>query len=139
LALDLNSIKRDFKREDEGDWVDYPDWEGVRFKVRSFSFPPYQAAHTRMLRRLSKEAKGKPIPERALLVEQGALIADHLLSGWEGMVQPYAVDTARAYLTDPEFAELIGAVTWCCNKLAETNAKFVEDTEKNSAAPSATN
>lgn len=138
MALDLNSLKRNLQREDSGDWVDFPDWDGVAFNVSSLSLPEYQAAHSRMLKRLVKAYKGQPIPERIMLKETGTLLAEHILHNWRGMIQPYTPEAAQSYLTNPEYSDLIGAVSWCANKIGEVDAKFVEDTAKNSAAPSAT-
>ena len=132
MTVKLSSIASDIVREQEGDWIDYPDWPGVKFHVRSLNHPPYKTARDLLLQKMIRRNKGKPLQAETMTVEQGRLYADHILLGWDGFDVPYSEDVARQDLTDPRHRNLVGAVEWCASRVGELDVEFVEDAEKNS-------
>jgi hypothetical protein len=136
MTVKLSSLRADLKREEDGDWVEYPDWTGVRFKVSSLNKPAYTIARDLLLQKVARKSKGKPQDRNKLTPEFGRLYADHILHDWEGFDEPYSPDLARQYLTNPEFRDLVAAVEWCASKVGETDVEFLEDAGKNSVPPS---
>lgn len=145
--LQLSSLKANLKRQHKGDWVPYEPWPGVRFNVSSFSSPAYRHAMQIAAEKAAKDFKPVSevtveefaLREKNLHEQNGDLYAEHILHGWEGIDEDYSPERARELLTDPEFEALNLAVRHCALKLAEINAEFVEQAEKNSPAPSAIN
>lgn len=70
----------------EGQWVgDIPNHPGVRFKVRSRAYKPFEAAHDRLVRSFGKRVSvALSTPEYKAQV--GKLFADHILLDWENAV-----------------------------------------------------
>jgi len=70
-----------------GEWVgDIPNHPGVRFKVRSRNFKPFNVAHDALLRSFGKkatQAHNSPAYQKAA----GELLAKHILLDWENAVQ----------------------------------------------------
>lgn len=137
MTVKLSSLKADLAREAKGDWIDYPDWPGVSLNVSSLLLPAYRVARDLMFQRLQRLHKGKPIPPDVLNPEIGKLYHQHILHDWRGFDQPYSRDLAGQMLADPEYRSLIAAVEWCAAKVSDVDVEFVEETEKNSARPSA--
>lgn len=137
MVLKIASLKADLNRENDGDWVEYPAWDGVSFKVSGFRKPEYQVERDKVFRRLSREHKGKPVPLDVQRAALGPVIAQHLLHDWKGLDEPYSGDRARELLSQPEFRVFYEAVEWCCNDIASVNAEFEEDAAKNSGPRSA--
>lgn len=133
MVLKIESLKVDLARENNGDWIEYPAWDGVSFKVSGFRKPEYQAERDRVFRKLSRDFKGKPVPLDAQRSAIGPLIAKHLLHDWKGLDEPYSDDRARELLSLPEYRVFYEAVEWCCNEIATVNADFEEEAAKNSA------
>ncbi len=137
MTVKLSSLKADLKREEEGDWIDYPDWPGVRFKVSSINKPAYTIARDLLLQKMARKSKGKPQDRNKTTPEFGRLYAEHILHDWEGFDEPYTPELARQHLTDPAYRDLVFAVEWCAAKIGEVDAEFLEDAGKNSEPPSA--
>lgn len=136
MAVTLASLKADLDREAKGDWVDYPDWPGVRFNVSSLHLPAYTVARDIMFLKLARKHKGGPIPDQEQNVELGKLYAKHLLHDWAGLDVPYSKEKAAETLSDPEFRNVVAAVQWCAAKISDIDVVFVEDASKNSERPS---
>lgn len=142
MALKLSSIRADLARENEGDWVDIPEWPGVRLKVRSINSRDYQNQ-----RELAQQAMIRSLGRLPTSIEMEPkirkLAAEFLLRGWDGLVgddeQPIVYTPARAVelLIDPEMRTLAQQVVWAAGRVGEREAEFVEAATKNSAAPSA--
>lgn len=137
MTIKIASLKADLKREEEGDWIDYPDWPGVAFNVSSLNAPAYVCDFATMSKRLSKTYKGQPIPPSVSSKEVGRLFCKHLLHDWRGLDVAYSPETAVELLTDPAYRKLITAVEWCAEQVAETQIEFTEDAAKNLERPSA--
>lgn len=136
--LKLASTKVDLDKERKGDWIDFPEWPGVAFHVKSVEAPDFKMARDMMLRKLARKHKGKTIPGDELQGEAGRLYNKHILLGWKGLDVPYAEDTALDVLTDPAYRKVFTAIEWCATQVGENDAEFVEDAAKNSEPRSAT-
>jgi hypothetical protein len=137
MTVKLSSVKADLDREAKGDWVDFPDWPGVAFKVSSLLLPAYRVERDLLGQRLARQYKGKPIPPDVMTREVGKLYAKHILHDWRGFDEPYEKGHAAELLADPEYRAIVGAVEFCAAKLADIDVEFIEDAAKNSERPSA--
>jgi hypothetical protein len=45
MAIKLSSARANVQRENDGDWVDIPEWPGVEFRVRGYAYGPFQNAN----------------------------------------------------------------------------------------------
>lgn len=138
MTVKLSSVKADLAREAKGDWIDYPDWPGVAFKVSSLLLPAYRVERDLLGQRLARQYKGKPIPPDIMTSEVGKLFSKHILHEWRGFDETYTKEVAAERLADPEYRALVGAIEWCAAKIADVDVDFVEDAAKNSAKPSGT-
>lgn len=138
MTIKLASLKADLDKEREGDWVDYPDWPGVRFNVRSLQTPSYAIKRDQLITKLARRYGRKPIPVDVRAKEFGRLYADEILLDWEGFDTEYSHDNAVTTLTDPAFREIVAAVEWCASQLGEIDAEFIDESVKKSEPPSAT-
>lgn len=130
-ALKLSSLKSDFKKEAEGEWVESMEYPGVSYLVRSNHYPPYQTGLSALTRQLAKQYGKEPVPEAVSGRKGGALIARHLLLGWKGFDTLYDEDTAMSILSDPEYRDLRADVLWASTKVAKANAEYVEEASGN--------
>lgn len=138
MTIKLSSLKADLARESAGDWVEFPDWPGVEFKVSSLLLPAYTVARDLLMQKLSRQAKGKPVARDVLTTELGKLYAKHILHDWRGLDVDYSPETAAEVLADPEYRAVVAAIEWCAAKVSDIEAEFVEEAGKNSSKPSAT-
>lgn len=140
MTIKLASLKADLEREEKGDWVEYPDWPGVAFRVSSLMLPAFTSARELLMQRLRKMYAKKPIPQEKATVEIGKLYCKHILHDWRGLDEAYSPETAEKVLSDPAYRAVIAAVEFCAARLADVDAEFVEDEVGemgNSDAPSA--
>ncbi len=138
MAIKLASLRTNLSREENGDWVDYPDWPGVAFNVSSLRKPAYAAAHQLLQQRYQRIYKGKPIPRSEDAEHLGKLICKHLLHDWRGIEESYSPELALELLTSEEcYDTILSAVLWCAAKVSELQIEFVEDAAKNFERPSA--
>lgn len=137
MVLKLASLKADLAREEQGDWIEFPDWPGVEFKVSSLHLPAFQMARDLMYQRFARIYKKKPVPKDVLTAEIGKLYSKHILHGWRGLDVDYTPEVALETLSDPAYRNVVAAVEFCAAKLSEVDAEFDEDAIKNSEAPSA--
>lgn len=137
MVVKLSSLKADLKREEKGDWIEFPDWPGVEFNVSSLHLPAYQTARDILFKRLSRQYKKTAIPSAVMVGELGKLYAKHILHGWRGLDVTYSMDKALEILADPEYRNVVAAVEYCAGQVSETDIEFVEDEVGNSAKPSA--
>jgi hypothetical protein len=143
MALKLSSLKKSRKLLEAGDWITYYGWadqagKKPRFKVSALSSDAYQAVLVKSSTELALKYKGEPIPPDVAHRIDGELLAEHILHDWDGLDEPYSKDRAEELLTDRDYEALFHAVSWCAKKISDLNLEFVEDAEKNSAAPSVT-
>ena len=137
MTVKLTSLKHDLDREKKGDWVPYPTWPGVKFKVSALTVPAYETARDLLMQKLQAEYKTDRIPSEILMPRLGELFATHILHEWEGFDEPYSPSVAQKILMDPSYPDMVEAVEWCAKKVAEVRVQFVERDVKNSEKPSA--
>ncbi|MDX0057952.1 hypothetical protein GOC19_16085 [Sinorhizobium meliloti] len=137
MTVKLASLKANLEREAAGDWIEYPDWPGVAFCVKSLHSPSYVTARDLMLQRQARKNKGKAPPADVIAVEAGKIYSQHILLGWRGLDVEYSADVALQVLTDPAYRQVVAAIEWCAQQVAQTDIEFVEEATKNSDRPSA--
>lgn len=130
-GIKLNSAKVDIAKERDGDWVDYPDWPGVRFKVRSVEAPLFKEARDELIRRRQAMANVRTEDDK-LTQELGALYARFLLCDWAGLLDddgkplPYSQALATDLLSDPAYRNLTNAVLSCAMRVGRAELVFME-------------
>jgi len=135
----LASLRTNAKREAAGGWEPSVLWpeSNIRYHVRAISYEPYKTAHQRLQREHAKKyGAGRTVPEDVLAQEVGALLAEHILLGWEGIDVEYSPAAAMSTLTNPEFKLLSTDVEMAAAKFGNVNPDFVKG-EATSKEPSA--
>ncbi|MEC3912187.1 hypothetical protein U5A82_17410 [Sphingobium sp. CR2-8] len=132
----------------DGEWVDdIPDLDGVRLKVRSTKFKPFEVASSALIRRFGKRLRTDE-GVIAFRAASGGPLADHILIDWdmtkaegsialtkEGKPLPYSREDARFVLTvDDDYG--IGqiyrqGVEWAGDRVAEQIAARAEQVAGN--------
>lgn len=144
MTVKLSSLKADLKRERDGEWIEPKEWpgldpdrpnmmvalRGLKFLVRSTNYAPYVAARQAALEEQAQKYPDGRLPQEAAEID-GALIAEHLLIGWEGLDVDYAPETASAELCAEEARTLRSMVYWCAAKVGKRKVEFVKGEAKN--------
>lgn len=138
MTVKFESLAVDLDKEREGDWIDYPDWDGVAFKVKSTQAPAFRTAYEHMLQKMARRYQGKPVPPDDSRQAIGDIYHKHILLDWRGLDQPYSPQNAIDALTDPRFRKVFAAVDWCAQRVGDAEIEFVADAAKNSEPPSDT-
>jgi hypothetical protein len=136
MAIKLGSLRTDLRKERDGDWVDIPELPGVKLKVRSFNYPPYETARNLLVQKLTRQYGKKPIPTEVLQPLFGELYAEHILVDWKGFDVAYSADVAQAELTEPSARDLRRHVEYAANHVADIEIAFTEEAAGNSEAVS---
>lgn len=135
MAVKLGSLRADLKRETDGDWVDIPDLPGLRLKVRGAGYGPYQMAKSIVEGRWTRRYGRDPVPVDTMLRENGKLYAEHILLDWDGIVDdsgaPVPIAQAPEILPDPAFRQLHEHVRYAMQRVADTEAQFIDDVAGN--------
>lgn len=140
MTVKLGSLRADLKRENDGDWIDIPELPGVRLKVRSLHYGPFQAAKSITDGRLARQYPGNTtVPPDVLHRENGRLYGEHILLGWDGFDEPYSEERASEVLADPEYRELHEHIRYAMRAIALIDAEFIEGAGKNSRRSSGGN
>lgn len=129
--LDLESVKVDLAAEQEGTYIDVPEWEGVSLGVRSLEIPAYKMAIDAQLEKYKRLYGKKGAPADIREADIGKILAKHILFGWKGIKQDYSPAYALETLSDPTGRELAKKIVDAASKVAEVEAKFTEDAVKN--------
>lgn len=124
--MKLSALKANIAREEEGDWVEIPDFDGVSLKVRGLASRPYSTALGIVSQKFARKYGQRPVPPKESLRESGKLLARHILLDWKGILDddgetkiPYSAELAEEVLTNPEFSKLSNAVIWAAQRIAE--------------------
>lgn len=139
MTVKLKSLKADLQKEADGAWIEYPEWSGVSFNVRSLHVPSYTIKRDQLVNKLARKYGRKPIPPEVKSKEFGRLYHEEILRGWMGLDEEYSAEVALKILTDPAYRAIVGAVEYCASQVSETDIEFIEEASKNSEAPSGTN
>lgn len=137
MTIKIASLKADLAKEAAGDWIEYPDWPGVAFNVRSLNSPAYTTARDIMIQRFRRKYPRKAPPANEMIEEAGKIYCKHILFGWRGFDVEYTPEVALEMLTDPAYRAIVAAVEWCAGQVAQLDIEFVEDATPNSERPSA--
>jgi hypothetical protein len=143
MALRLSSLRADLKRENEGDWVEIPDFPGLKLKVRSFNYGPFVTAKSLVDQRNQRRyfSKRKDAPPEELYELNARLYLDHILLDWDGLDgddgKPVPFAKAEEILLDPAFRVLHDGIRYAGLLLSQVDADYIEDVRKNSPPPSA--
>lgn len=136
MTVKLASLKADLAAEENGEWIDYPDWPGVAFNVRSLNASAYTNARDFMVQRLRRKYGRKPIPNEVMVKEAGKIYCKHILFGWRGLDVEYTEDAALETLSDPAYRSVVAAVEYCAGQVAQADIEFIEDATPKSGRPS---
>jgi len=137
MVLKLASLKADLAAERDGEWIELTgftglvDLDGVKLKVRSLLYPPFQQAFEAAQRKLSARHGNRRVPEDELAPIVGALYAEHLVLDWSGIDIPYSADVAREQLMDVANREWRAYVLAAASRVGSAKHEYIQDVEKN--------
>lgn len=124
--MKLSALKANIEREEAGDWVEIPDFDGVSLKVRSLASTAYSMALSVVTQKFARKYGQRPIPPEESQKENGKLLARHILLDWKGLVADdgktpiaYSAELAEEVLTNPEFRLLANAVVWAAQRITD--------------------
>jgi hypothetical protein len=144
--MKLSDLKSNSAAVNSGRWVkDIPGMGNIELFVRGTNNPDYRRRMQQMVRALPPSKRSKGIIDPVELDRiTGVCLRDCSLSDWknvegdDGAAVPYSKEMASIYLTDPNFGAFRDGVLTAAASVEEEDAESDEQTEKNSAAPSAT-
>lgn len=145
--MDIKATKVDSAaiQSEDGFWQeDLPELGDIAVKVRGLNNKQYRLKFDAMVRALppSKRKDGRVDPiERDRII--GICMLEHVLLDWKNVYHgkdelPYSKEAAKEFLTNPDFQKFRDGVFVAANRVGEQIDEDTADTEKNSAAPSAT-
>lgn len=138
MTIKLASLQTTPEQDNEGEWVDAPSLPGIRFRVRPLDYPPFRIGNDHLQQRLARKHGRNPVPPKELMPALGALVAKHLLLGWDGFDEPYSSDEVAEMLADFSWRRLVSEIQLASASVMDKSVEFIEDAAKNSEAPSAT-
>lgn len=133
LQVKLDSLKSDLVKESEGEWIDIPDWPGVAFFSRAFTYGPYTDERDEEWPKVKAGFAGSPVPQKVRQAFFGKLYAKHLLLNWRGLDTPYTPELAAQLLPDEEWRKVYAAAEYVASKVGDRAVEYVGAAEKNSA------
>lgn len=136
VTIKLSSLKVDLERERNGDWIPSAEYPGVRFLVSSLHLQGYQTDLQLLEQSWARTYKLEPVPAEVRTVGVGKLLHKHILHGWEGFDVPFSKDAAAEMMFVPEGRNFIAAVQNAAALISVSDAEYLGDEAKNSAAPS---
>ncbi|PDT77180.1 hypothetical protein [Bradyrhizobium sp. C9] len=137
--LKLSSMRADSQKEREGDWIPAIDIDpsgAIRWFVRSTNYAPFKIARDAISAKLARK-HGDNVPDDVLAEAHGSLAVEHLLLGWEGLVDddeqdiPFSPAKATEILTDPEYRYVRGSIYGAAMRVGREEAEFVAAKVKN--------
>ena len=129
--LDLESIAVDTALEQNGQYIDIPDWKGVSLGVRSLEIEEYKIAVEQAVEQLARKYDGQMIPPKEREIVIGSLLAKHILFDWKGINPPYSPEYAKEFLGSERGRHLSNKVLWAARRVGRIDAKFQDDAAKN--------
>lgn len=129
--LSIQSLKNNLSAQRDGAWENSRILKGVRFKVRSTSYPDFVTERAEMARDLARRYKGDPIHPDKLVQVTGDLVAKHILLDWDGLAEKYDPELAVDLLTNAAYPTFQDAVLACAEAVGQANIEYVEAAAKN--------
>jgi hypothetical protein len=129
--LDLESIAVDTELEQNGQYIDIPDWKGVSLGVRSLEIEEYKIAVEQAVEKLARKYDGGMIPPKEREIVIGSLLAKHILFDWKGISPAYSAEFAQEFLGSDRGRHLSNKVLWAARRVGRIDAKFQDDAAKN--------
>jgi hypothetical protein len=133
--MKVSDIKKGYAGLNAGVWVGdlpFPLFAGIKLKVRRLWNPDYTALHEKLT------AAAAPVPGAAADEKAGSdaitteCLLDACLMDWQGIDDPFAVNTARDLLADPEAGPSFrNAIFWAANHAGEQMTAQMEADAKN--------
>lgn len=127
--MKLDDVKANVKAENEGDWVNSPNWPDVWCKVRSIRNPDYRRAE-----QIQRSKWRRKFGDMAVPIEQtdqavAKMMVDHILLDLSGIDEfpEYDKQIGMEIFTNPELRPLADFIAWAAQVVGEQ-----EDTETDS-------
>lgn len=145
--MDISALSRKVDL-DEGEWIDdIPDLDGVRLKVRSTKYKPFQVATAGLVRRTGKKMRTDE-GVVGFSVQTGKPLAEHILLDWDmskatgvtamtagGEPLVYSRETAEMLLTADDDLGIGAAyrqgVEWAGDRVADRIAERAKEAAGN--------
>jgi hypothetical protein len=141
MAVKLNSLRADMRRQNDGDWIDIPDLPDgdggcVAFHVRGANYGPFQQENSLVRSRwVRRYGSVDAVPPEVSGRDLAHLYSKHLLLGWRGFDLEHSHDLAEEMMREP--GEFFGHVLYAVAQVMRRETEFVETASKNSPSSSA--
>lgn len=141
--MKLNAVRVDPRAQTEGEWYEFPSFDGFAVRARGNLYAPYRAALDHARRRAARRSPDAIVPPDMLEQITMEEIVNHLLLDWRGLLgddgQPieFSKDKARDLLLDPAYRPLGDLVVQAVVAIGQETEAERAAAAKNSGAPSA--
>jgi hypothetical protein len=139
--MDLEKIKVDVKKEEEGDWIDLdkynPDLKGARVLLRSPNNRDYKDLNFKLQWKRNRRGANTKAPKSEEAEDILAqLYARTIILDWEGIEEgsvkvECTPEEAYRLLSSPEYRVFANAVVAAATEIGESETDLVEQTSKN--------
>jgi hypothetical protein len=137
-VMKLSDRKIDLKKREEGAWVsDIPEFGELELKVRGSGNKDWARMEAKLIASVPRQRRSNGLePEDRLRINSTLVLKCSLLD-WRGVENgtgeplPFSEETARQYLTDPQYEAFVWACVWAANVVAEQGQAEIEDDVKN--------
>jgi len=138
--MDIGNFKKSSDAIESGDWVDdIPQMGDLRLRVKGLNSAQFKAIFARKQRAVPKQQRERDgeIQEEVLHQIRGEALCEAILLDWDGLTsegQPFPFDkeTARKWLTDPDFADFHYATLYAAGVVGKDKTEAKDGLEKNS-------
>ena len=83
MALDIQAVIGDSGQRKDGVWVDYPDEDGVKFRLAYLGNNDYQDFVSERMMKARRGRRDIPSDKQRKIIVEG--LVKHILKGWEGL------------------------------------------------------
>jgi hypothetical protein len=135
MSIKLTTLKRDIKRQNEGDWIPIPELtdagtgEVPEFLVRGNNYGPYQLARQQVMQKFMRRGQVLPPPDVSHR-DYGKCVAQHLLLDWRNVAEPFSRELAQELICDPA-SPMQDYVLRCSFEVAEVEQEFTKEASGN--------
>lgn len=138
--MKISSLKIDSAKIEAGAWVnEIAGLPGVRLRVRGLGCSAYRDLQAKKIADLPRDVRVKGIPSATLQEIETECLVETILLDWRGIDSdevgadekpiplPWSKETARLYLTDPDYLVLRGGVLYAAQVVADIGEADLKD------------
>ncbi|MGB0890471.1 MAG: hypothetical protein ACPGWS_09325, partial [Solirubrobacterales bacterium] len=136
--MKLTDLEADVRAEDEGRWLESPEFPGLWALVRSMHNPDFERAQTAMQQRFAKAYGRKPVPSKVQKEGFARLMVDHAILGLKGLEDDagkqfaYTKEFGFALMTERKYRKIAEFFDWAVARVGDKDVEQRESDEGNS-------